>query len=62
MYKYKDKAKENEMGEACSIHDEKRNTYRILVGKPERERPLGRPSCRWANNIKINPRYRMEWY
>jgi hypothetical protein len=25
---------------------EKRNAYRILVGKPERKRPLGRPRCR----------------
>jgi hypothetical protein len=26
---------------------EKRNAYRILVGKPEGKRPLGRPRCRW---------------
>jgi hypothetical protein len=25
----------------------KMNAYRILVGKPEEERPLGRPRCRW---------------
>jgi hypothetical protein len=30
---------------------ENRNAYRILVGKPERKRPLGR--CRWVDNIKI---------
>jgi hypothetical protein len=30
---------------------EKRNAYRILVGKPERKRPLGRPTCRWVDNI-----------
>jgi hypothetical protein len=24
----------------------------ILTGKPERKRPLGRPNCRWENNIK----------
>jgi hypothetical protein len=23
------------------------------VGRPERKRPLGRPSCRWVNNIKV---------
>jgi hypothetical protein len=29
---------------------EKRNTYRLLVGKPEGKRPLGRPRCRWVDN------------
>jgi hypothetical protein len=33
---------------------EKRNAYRILVGKPEEKRPLGRPRRRWVNNIKID--------
>jgi hypothetical protein len=31
---------------------EKRNVYRLLVGKPEGMRPLGRPRRRWINNIK----------
>jgi hypothetical protein len=31
---------------------EKRNVYRLLVGKPEGKRPLGRPRRRWINNIK----------
>jgi hypothetical protein len=35
---------------------EKRNSYRILVGKPEGKRPLGRPKRRWEDNIKINLR------
>jgi hypothetical protein len=35
---------------------EKRNAYRILVGKPERRRPLGRPRRRWVDNIKIDLR------
>ena len=26
--------------------------YRVLVGKPERKRPLGRPRRRWVDNIK----------
>jgi hypothetical protein len=34
----------------------KRNTYRILVGKQERKRPLGRPRCRWVDNVKIDLR------
>jgi hypothetical protein len=33
---------------------EKRNTYRLLVGKPEGKRPLGRPRCRWVDNIKMD--------
>jgi hypothetical protein len=33
---------------------ETRNAYRILVGKPEGMRPLGRPRRRWVDNIKIN--------
>jgi hypothetical protein len=35
---------------------EKRNAYRILVGKPEGKRPLGRPSRRRVNNIKMDLR------
>jgi hypothetical protein len=35
---------------------EKRNAYRILVGKPEGKRPLGRPRCRWVDNIKMDLR------
>jgi hypothetical protein len=31
---------------------EKRNVYRLLVGKPEGKRPLGRPRRRWMYNIK----------
>jgi hypothetical protein len=33
---------------------EKRNAYKILVGKPERKRPLGRPRRRWVDNIKMD--------
>jgi hypothetical protein len=35
---------------------ETRNAYRILVGKPEGKKPLGRPRCRWVDNIKIDLR------
>jgi hypothetical protein len=35
---------------------EKRNAYRILVGKLEGRRPLGRHRRRWADNIKIDLR------
>ena len=33
-----------------------RNTYRVLVGKPESKRPLGRPRRRWEDNIKMDLR------
>jgi hypothetical protein len=33
---------------------EKRNAYRLLVGKPEGKRLLGRPRCRWVDNIKMD--------
>jgi hypothetical protein len=32
----------------------KRNVYRLLVGKPERKRPLGRPRSRWMYSIKMD--------
>jgi hypothetical protein len=35
---------------------EKRNAYRILLGKPEGKRPLGRPRRRWVDNIKMDLR------
>jgi hypothetical protein len=42
---------------------EKRNAYRILVGKPEVKRPLGRPRRTWVDNIKIYlKRDRTGWY
>jgi hypothetical protein len=42
---------------------EKRNAYRILVEKPEGERPLGRPRRMWENNITIDlKRGSIEWY
>jgi hypothetical protein len=41
-----DQDKEDEMVRACSTNGEKRNAYRILVGKPEGKRPLGRPRHR----------------
>jgi hypothetical protein len=44
---------------------EKRNAYRILVGKPAGKRPLGRPRRRWVDNIKMDLREigwdRMDW-
>jgi hypothetical protein len=35
---------------------EGRSVYRVLVGRPEGKRPLGRPRCRWEDNIKMDLR------
>jgi hypothetical protein len=40
---------------------EKRNAYRILVGKPEGKTPLGRPRRMWVDNIKMDLK-EMVWY
>jgi hypothetical protein len=42
-------------GHVTRMGDE-RNAYRILVGKPEGKRPLGRPRCRWVDNVKMDLR------
>jgi hypothetical protein len=34
--------------------EEERNAYRLLVGKPEGRRPLGRPRRRWLDNVRID--------
>jgi hypothetical protein len=34
--------------------EEKRSVYRVLVGKPEGKKPLGRIRCRWEDNIKVD--------
>jgi hypothetical protein len=44
------------MSRVCSTNGVTRNAHRILVGKPEGKRPLGRPRRRWVNNIKIDLR------
>jgi hypothetical protein len=46
----------NEMGGACARLGERRVAYRVLVGKPEGKRPLGRPRRRREDNIKMDPR------
>jgi hypothetical protein len=48
------------MGRACRTNVEKMNGYRILVGKPEGKRPLGRPKRKWVDNIKMDLR-ETEW-
>jgi hypothetical protein len=45
--------KSNEMGGACNTYGEKRGPYRILVGRTQGRRPLGRSRHRWEDNIKM---------
>jgi len=33
---------------------ERRGAYKILAGRPEGRRPIGRPRCRWEDNIKMD--------
>jgi hypothetical protein len=42
------------MNRACSTNGAKRLAYRILVKKPEGKRALGKPKCRWVDNIKMD--------
>jgi hypothetical protein len=55
----------DEIDRACSTNGEKRSVFRIMVGKPEGKRPLGRTRHRWADDIEINLRERgwdgMDW-
>jgi hypothetical protein len=44
------------MGRIFSTNGEKKNVYRILVGKPEGKKLLGRPRNRWVDNIIVNLR------
>ena len=42
------------MGGHVARMGERRGLYRVLVGKPEVKRPLGRPRRRWEDNIKVD--------
>jgi hypothetical protein len=46
------------VGWTCSTHEgkERRGVYRVLVGRPEGKRRLGRPRRMWENNIKMDLR------
>ena len=46
-----------EMGRTrCTYGSVQKYIYRVLVGKPEGKRHLGRPRCRWGDNIKMDLR------
>ena len=44
------------MGRTRKRMEQSRNAYRVLVGKPEGNRPLGRPRRRWVDSIKMDLR------
>jgi hypothetical protein len=49
-----DKIDKNEVGGECSADGEERDVYRVLVGKPEGKRLLGRTRHRWEDNIQMD--------
>ena len=46
------KSRRTRWAENMARMGEDRGVYRVLLGKPEGKRPLGRPRCRWVNNIR----------
>jgi hypothetical protein len=52
--------KEDEMDRTCSTYREKSNSYRIMLGKLEVNRPLGRPRSKWEDDIKMDHE-EIEW-
>jgi hypothetical protein len=51
-----DEVKGSKIGGTCSIYGEVRNAYKVMVGRLEGRKPLGRPKGRWKCNIKIDLR------
>jgi hypothetical protein len=49
-----DQVKDDEMGMPCSTNGERKNAYRILMGKPKGSRSFGRPRRRWVDNVKMD--------
>jgi hypothetical protein len=46
----------SDRGGTCSMHGEGEDAWRIFVEKPEGKIPLGRPSDKWKDNIKMDGR------
>ena len=44
----------NEIGGACSTMGKRRGVCRVLVGKPEGKRPVGKPRHIWGDNVKMD--------
>jgi hypothetical protein len=55
-----DKMEKNEMGRSCSMYGQMKGVYRVLVGKLEGRRSLGRPRLRWKHIIKMDL-YKVGW-
>jgi hypothetical protein len=55
------KARRMRWAEHVACMEEVRGAYNILVGRPEGRRPLGRPRCRWEDNIKMDLREIRVW-
>jgi hypothetical protein len=55
-----DQIKENKVGRTCGTHWRGQKVYRILVGKPEGRRPLGRRRRRWEDGIRMDLR-EIDW-
>ena len=49
-----DQIKSNKMGRVCGTYGGRRRAYRMLVGKTEGKRALGRPSRRWEDNRQMD--------
>jgi hypothetical protein len=45
--------KEGDKVKACNTNGKESNAYRILMGQPDKKRPLGRPRHGWVYNIKM---------
>jgi hypothetical protein len=54
MYNLNNQFEDDAMGGPSSTNGEKRNAYRLLVGKPEGKRLLGRQRHRWVDNIRMD--------
>jgi len=50
------------MGGAVTCMEERKESYRALVGKSEEKRSLGRPRYRWDDNIKMYPKEVGGWH
>ena len=49
------------MAEHVTRMKERTGAYRVLVGIPDRKRRLGRPRCKWENNIKMDLQEEDRW-
>jgi hypothetical protein len=53
LYSSPRRVEEDEVGGTCGTDGEKRNGYRLVVGKPEGKRQLGRTRRKWMDNIMM---------